>query len=358
MVLWMPGGHCMMVDLGSTKNKGIVKDDMFKYFEDHTVFKDPHQWLEWLVLTHGDRDHYNMVEEFLKKFQVNVRKVLHGGLESDYGGLIGRLRARKNSDGTPPTIFTAQNWFFANLDPQGTMGAETFAVATGVEAPSGDKGYVKNTRSVVLRIVYKGIALMLTGDATLTTEQAIIGVILGHQGDPPAVLASNVLKVAHHGSHRTSNVAGWIRLVDPNYAFISSDRSGSLDEDQKPTGHRLPQMLTIDLLRAYGKRLQKNCVPHTYVSSYQLTDYVAYNQHPDVPGQQLPMPTNPNTDEWIQSDSKEGIFSTLAVMGTSTDPDDEGAHDIGVQYRVTIGDDGSFDVYSTVDFSQYTKLSP
>jgi hypothetical protein len=359
MVLWLPKGHVIMVDLGSTKNKGIVTKDAFKYFKDHTSFKDPHQWLEWLVLTHGDRDHYNMVEEFLKLFQVNVRNVLHGGLESDYGKLIGRLRARKNSDDTTPNIYTGRNSFFNSLGPTDTFGAEVGALATGVESTSTSVGYQKNTRSTVLRIVYKGIALMLTGDATRDTEFAILGYISGTlKKDPRGVIPSNVLKVAHHGSHRTSNHAAWISVVDPNYAFITSDRSGSLDEDQKATGHRLPQMLTVDLLRAYGQRLQKDCGPHTYVSSYQLTDYTTYNEHPDAPNQKLPIPSNPKDLEWIQSDTKEGIFSTLAVMGTSTDPFDEGANDIGVQYRITIGDNGSFDVYSTLDFSKFTKLSP
>src|SRR4051794_11350869 len=111
MVLWLPKGDVIMVDLGSTKNKGIVTKDSFKYFQDHTKFKVPGQTLEWLVLTHGDRDHYNIVEEFLKLFQVNVRKILHGGLEADYGKLIKRLRERKNPDGTKATIYTGQNAF-------------------------------------------------------------------------------------------------------------------------------------------------------------------------------------------------------------------------------------------------------
>src|SRR2546425_4844228 len=105
MLLWMPGGQFMMVDLGSTKNKGIVTEDAFKYFANHTPFKDPHQWLEWLVLTHGDRDHYNMVEEVLKKFQANVRNILHGGLESDYGGAVCPPPGPQKTGGTP-----TQDW--------------------------------------------------------------------------------------------------------------------------------------------------------------------------------------------------------------------------------------------------------
>src|SRR5438270_5398961 len=136
MVLWLPKGHVIMVDLGSTKNKGIVTKDSFKYFKDHTKFKDPGQSLEWLVLTHGDRDHYNMVEEFLKLIEVNVRNVLHGGLESDYGKLIKTLRERTNPDATKANIYTGQNSFFNLLGSTAAFGAEVGALATGVECTS------------------------------------------------------------------------------------------------------------------------------------------------------------------------------------------------------------------------------
>jgi beta-lactamase superfamily II metal-dependent hydrolase len=353
MVLWMPNGKVIMVDLGSTKNKGIVTDDSFKYFKAHTSFGKGGQVLEWLVLTHGDRDHYNMVEKFLTDFTVNLRNVLHGGKESDYGGLIDRLRKRKNPDGQVTKIFTGTNVGYFPLASKDDLGAEVFVLACGVEAAKGSEGYVKNTRSVVLRIVYAGIGLMLTGDATRDTEGAIFsGIPTGK--NPRNYLSANVLKLAHHGSHRTSNFAAWIAAVDPNYAFVSSDRSGSLDEDQKATGHRLPQNLTFDLVRTYAKRLQGDCTPHSYVSAYEQSDYVQYNAAPDIRGQQLPIPIMPSTACWAQFLSSEGIFSTLAQIGVSKDPQDPGAADIGVQYRVTIEDNSDFRIETTDDFSSFS----
>jgi Metallo-beta-lactamase superfamily len=346
----MPAGHYVMVDLGSTKNKEIVKKSLFSYIAKHTAFKDPGQWLAWLVLTHGDRDHYNLVEDFLTTFGVNVRNVLHGGLESEYDGLIGRLRARSNSDGTTPTILTKTGTLFMDLDPAGAMGAGFTALAIGVEAAGGNVGYVKNTRSVVLRIVYQGASLMLTGDATRDTEQAIIS-HLKKLHRHPSELRSDVLKVAHHGSHRTSNMAQWLMAVDPSLAFFTSDRSGTLDEATKRrTGHRLPQMLTVDLLRSCSTRLRKNREAHSYVSSYEETDYLQYQLWPDKDGPKLPLPLTLNKVEWVQtSGTREGIYSTLAVMGTSDDPDDEGANDLGAQYRVTVADNGQIDVESTLN---------
>src|SRR3954454_8702852 len=272
MVVWLPNGKGMMVDFGSTKNKGLVTTDSFKYFRENTAFKDQGQSLEWLVLTHGDRDHYNMVEDFLRAFAVNVRNVLHGGIENEYGGLIDRLR-RRNPDGTPTAVFTDSGRGVYPLASSDDLGCEVMVLAIGMPTENSNAGYAKNTRSAVLRIVYKNVGIILAGDATRDTELLMIRGLIQAGKRPEVELAAHVLKIGHHGSHRTSNCAPWLALVNPSYAFISSDRQGSLDDDQKPTGHRLPQALTIELLRTYAKGLAQNCPKHSYVMSYQRSDF-------------------------------------------------------------------------------------
>ena len=355
LVVWLPGGKVMMVDLGSTKNKDIVTESVHSYFRGHTRFGESGgQRLDWLVLTHGDRDHYNMVEGFLTEFQMDLKNVFHGGDEADYKGLIERLRKRKNTDGSCPKIVAKAGHGFFPLAPD--LGCEVMVIATGLPACNTNPGYVKNTRSTVLRIVYAGIGLMLTGDATRDTELQVLGALIQAGLNPQEVLAANVLKLAHHGSHRTSNHAGWLRCVNPNYAFVTSDRSGSLDEDQKSTGHRLPQELTLDLVRAYSTRLQRNCVSHPYVRSFETTDYIKYNAEPDLPGHPLPIPTYDKEVQWVDDPSTEGIFSTLAAMGISTDPNDPGANDIGEHWRVVVDDTGGFRIDATRDWSTFTRL--
>ena len=357
MVVWLPTGKVMMVDLGSTKRKGLVTQDSFKYFRENTAFKNDGQEIEWLVLTHGDQDHYNMITKFLDTFKPSIKNVLHGGLEEDYRGLIGRLRGRQNPNGKATTIQTGAHRSFYPLASYFDLGAEVMVMASGVEAAGGDHAYAKNTRSTVLRIVYQNIGLLLTGDATRDTEGQMLGRMM-KEGKLDS-LRAQVLKVGHHGSHRTSNHAAFIAAVRPNYAFISSDRSGSLDPDpeQKATGHRLPQALTISLLQKYSKFLQQDCAAHSYVMSYQQSDYEEYNANPDIRGQTLDLPQSDEKLAWIQVNTTQGIFSTLAIMGLSDDPSDEGAKDIGVQYRVSISDQGDFEILSTFDFKEWYKLA-
>lgn len=351
LFVWLPNGKTMMVDYGSTKNKEITKQSSFKYFQDHTKYGQPNQVLDWLVLTHGDRDHYNLVSEFLTTFKVDLRNVFHGGLESDYAsGFINWLRTRRNPDLTTPTVSGATGAKLYSLADD--LGATVTVLAAGVESGVSNVGYKKNTRSVVLRIDWKNNRMLLTGDATRDTELQIVSDLKSANKNLSTELQSTVLKVAHHGSHRTSNYAPWLQLVNPEFSFISSDRSGSLDEDQKPTGHRLPQSLTIDLLLKYASRVHKNAAPHHVISSYQQSDYESYNWSPDFDSQPIDVPTHLPTEAWIHPLATSGIWTTLIELGLGN-----ADADVGEQWQVVFHENGGATVMATRDAQKFTQLA-
>jgi hypothetical protein len=215
----------------------------------------------------------------------------------------------------------------------------------------GDDQHNKNARSVVLRIGYQTRVVMLTGDATWETEEQIVKTHKT-QGTLGA-LATDVLKVAHHGSHRTSNKVPWIQAVKPWAIVVSSDRWGELGEfptHMIATGYRLPQQLTLDLYKQHSGRLLKTAEKHPYVGSYQRSDYMAYEITPDVSGDKIPDHVDRPPVEWTNPWSTDGIFTTLAVVGTGeTKGKKEEDYDRGVQYRVEIGakGDGSIDIFAT-----------
>ena len=69
-----------------------------------------------------------------------------------------------------------------------------------------------NNDSVVLRLVYGSIAVLLTGDIEQAAENALV--------ESGANLRADVLKVAHHGS-KTSSTEAFIDAVQPRWAVIS-----------------------------------------------------------------------------------------------------------------------------------------
>jgi hypothetical protein len=216
----------------------------------------------------------------------------------------------------------------------------------------GSVAHVKNSKSVVLRIAYAGEVAMLTGDATEATEDEILKIYKTKNRDM-GELVTDVLKVAHHGSRRTSNRVAWIQAVNPWFLFVSSDRWGLLDEDEDPTGHRLPQQLTFDLYSRHAKRLTGSAQPHNYVASYQETDYTSYNNAPDVFGDRVNPRAGPKL-LWLNNYDKLGIFTTLALAGQGKTDADRGVH-----YQAQIGDKGGIEVYATDIYSDPDpKLKP
>jgi competence protein ComEC len=98
---------------------------------------------------------------------------------------------------------------------------------------------VRNDDSVVLEIVYRDVALLLTGDIGEDVERATVPRLV------PARI--RVLKVAHHGS-RTSTSRELLEAWRPQIALISCGRGN-------PFGHPAPDV--IGRLEAIGARIYR-----------------------------------------------------------------------------------------------------
>lgn len=96
-----------------------------------------------------------------------------------------------------------------------------------------------NSQSIVLRIVYGGTSFLFTGDATKESEADILA--------DGAVVRSDVLKVAHHGSD-TSNGQPWLDAVDPQYAVISVGQDNDYGHPHDEVMERL-EALNIPIYR-------------------------------------------------------------------------------------------------------------
>lgn len=345
-----PNGITMLVDLGNThgRAKKVTPPDIYKYFATYTKFKKKGETLNYLIITHPDSDHYNMVDGFLATLQPNVEFYTYGGPSGSYSSPSWMTNVKKAG----AKLFTIPS-LPTQIKRTGGFGdgVEVWCLAydTAATSKKSAKGWVKNTCSIVLQIVYNKTKIMLTGDATFDTEKAIL-TRFQKKDLKLAYLQSRVLKVAHHGSARTSSCKQWIAAVNPEVVFISSDRSGALDEDEK-TGHRLPQELTLDIIRHNAPNLSTEYKAHTYVSSYDPQDYVKYASIDSTLKDSKPTEPNPyDKDEtgweraWYAISTKEGIFSNLVSIGEGTDADQ------GCQYELTITDKGMIGVASTATF--------
>jgi competence protein ComEC len=94
-------------------------------------------------------------------------------------------------------------------------------------APDWERRRVRNDDSVVMEVVYRDVALLLTGDIGAEVERALIP-----QLTPARV---RILKVAHHGS-RTSTSQQLLDAWPPSIALISAGRGNRF-------GHPTPEVL-------------------------------------------------------------------------------------------------------------------
>ena len=99
--------------------------------------------------------------------------------------------------------------------------------------------WTTNDGSIVAKLSYGDTSVMLTGDATIRTEEIIL------KENSPTQLHSTILKVGHHGS-RTSSSSEFVKAVSPTYAFISDGKDNKY-------GH--PHQDTLDTLSAFGAKI-------------------------------------------------------------------------------------------------------
>jgi competence protein ComEC len=93
-----------------------------------------------------------------------------------------------------------------------------------------------NDRSIVLRVTYKKVAVLLTADASDEAEQEMLRAGLN--------VRAQVLQVGHHGSRQASS-SQWLAAVRPQIAVISCARRSQ---------YHFPSRLVLDRLRGCGAR--------------------------------------------------------------------------------------------------------
>ncbi|HLF04948.1 MAG TPA: ComEC/Rec2 family competence protein [Dehalococcoidia bacterium] len=178
--------------------------------------------LDLVVLTHLDADHAQGLLEVLERQDVGV--VLVGGEDPD-SSLFPQWRAVLSRRETPTVPVSAG--YRVTLE-EGLYGVY-LEVLNPPAQPFQGTGSDRNNNGVVLRLVYGDTSFLLAADIEAAAEGRLARF-------NPQGLASQVLKVAHHGS-QTSTTDPFLRAVDPALAVISVGESNRY-------GHPHPQVVS------------------------------------------------------------------------------------------------------------------
>ncbi len=224
-----PNGRSIFVDAGSISGaeEDAIRDYILGQLDEHE------RRINMLVITHPDRDHYNLLAEVLR------------GVPIDHIYRVGDLEDYRQSFQEWLNDFAANNVTVLQSgahnpveQPNQRMncgGAQVWILTAAVEANKSRK----NAMSIVLMVRYGDFEAILTGDATRDTENVIIGRY------PAAWLDVDVLKIGHHGSLATSTGVPWASTVKPRTAVVSAAYVNGFGHPRKEVIERLDDF-TVD----------------------------------------------------------------------------------------------------------------
>jgi competence protein ComEC len=193
----VPGGPRLLVDGGPG---GSTRFDVGERVVAPFLWNRGFQRLHVVAATHADSDHSGGLAAVLRGFAVG--EVWENGRwgvgHADVVRALEQARA-------PRRVLAA-----------GTRVWLADALVTVLNPPppgeSEERGAGENDRSLVLRLDWRGVSLLLTGDLTTSGEERLVAA--------RAPVAATVLKVAHHGS-RTSTGEGFAGASRPRVAVVS-----------------------------------------------------------------------------------------------------------------------------------------
>lgn len=197
-----PEGRTMLVDAGGPTG-GSTHQGNFNIGEDVV---SPYLWsrhvhrLDVVALTHAHSDHMGGMPAILRNFRPRELWVGHNPSIPAYQALL----SEADSLGISVRSFSADDTL--------PFGAATVRVLS--PAPRYQPGdSPTNDDSLVLHLSYAGHSALLEGDAEASSEAAMLSL-------PPGDIASDLLKVGHHGS-KTSTIPPFLARVAPRLAVVS-----------------------------------------------------------------------------------------------------------------------------------------
>lgn len=182
--------------------------------------------IDAIFITNPDQDHIGGFSDVLKNYKVG--KVFSSGTTSDsktYQNLKKDFKTKKVEE------FLVKKGMNINLGG---------GVNINILFPDRDVStWPTNDGSIVAKLSYANVSLLLTGDASIKTEKLIL------ENNSKESLHSTILKVGHHGS-RSATGESFLSVVGPYYALISDGKNNKY-------GH--PHKEVIDLLSKFKVRV-------------------------------------------------------------------------------------------------------
>ncbi len=220
MYINTPKKQNILIDAGEGHNE---KYDMGKNVALPYLFDRGEISLDYVIVSHFDSDHVGGLLSIMEEIKIG-RVIIPKQVQTsdNYESLL-RISKEKKVE-----VLCVEKGEVINIEK---------GLAIYVLWPNGDRiinENVLNNNSLVFKLAYNGFSLVSTGDIEKVAEEAILKEYENNMG----ILASNVLKVPHHGS-KTSSTEGFLDAVNPDIALIGVGKNNKFGHPSGEVVERL-----------------------------------------------------------------------------------------------------------------------
>lgn len=188
-------------DCGSTTVQNVGKTRLLPFLKSKGWGK-----VDTIFISHMDKDHVNGVNDLLKCAEITIgRIIISASYKSD------KLNCAELEELKELAKMRDIKLFYMKKGDE-IVGKD---ISFRCIYPTGEEDIKdQNEASIVMRMDYKGLSMLFTGDIAGSTEEKII------EGSDKDILDCDILKVCHHGS-KNSSTYDFLKKVNPKLYLIS-----------------------------------------------------------------------------------------------------------------------------------------
>jgi competence protein ComEC len=256
ILIQTPSGKNMLIDAGVPEMGSTV----VSYLKNKNVNK-----LDVVIATHPHDDHIGGMPDVINTFDIGTFYMPK--VTANTNAFENLLNALKNKNVNSVYVKAGNN-----IDLGSNITAQFLA-------PNNSSYDNLNNYSAVIKLTYKNVSFLFTGDAEKESEQEMLSKDYN--------LKADVLKVGHHGSD-TSTTAEFLKAVSPKYAVISVGKNNDY-------GH--PNQSVLDRLNNAGIKVFRTDLNGTIIATTD-GNTISFNVNP----------TNTTSDNISSNASTEKVY--------------------------------------------------